>query len=294
MTKEEGGGVLVVDDTPANLRLLSEMLAKRGYRVRPALSGKLALRAANLEPPDLVLLDINMPDMDGYEVCRQLKENEALRKIPVIFISALQETDSKVEAFRSGGVDYITKPFQFDEVVARVETHLTLRRIREELEGRNVDLSDALIKLENTMQAHMQLRSILSVSISAMMRQMPQLQHPLILQISELIEQELGGSFHAQLDSSDSADLGTALSAFLNNMGGSFKSSLQGEDQWSVKADECIWGDEINNSPVLCTLCKALPSRLLVSKIGNGKVELEESIGTGGTSCLITIKKKID
>lgn len=102
------------------------MLRERGIKARPAASGATALRVAGAHPPDLVLLDVSMPDMDGYEVCRRLKGNPRLREIPVIFISALHEADDKVAAFRAGGVDYITKPFRFEEVSARVQAHLEL------------------------------------------------------------------------------------------------------------------------------------------------------------------------
>src|SRR3982751_7075213 len=116
-------GILVVDDTPANLQVLAGMLKERGYRVRPVPGGKLALLAAKREPPDLILLDINMPEMNGYEVCEQLKIDETLSGIPVIFISALTDNLDKVKAFATGGVDYITKPFQMEELQARVNTH---------------------------------------------------------------------------------------------------------------------------------------------------------------------------
>ncbi|MFZ4617164.1 MAG: response regulator [Rectinemataceae bacterium] len=128
--------IMVVDDTPANLKLLQEMLQSKGYRVLAAPSGKIALSAAARNPPDLILLDINMPDMDGFEVCRRLKADAALRDIPVIFISAVTETQDKVTAFATGGVDYVSKPFQFEEVHARVETHLRLRSMQREIEER--------------------------------------------------------------------------------------------------------------------------------------------------------------
>jgi signal transduction histidine kinase len=132
--------VLVVDDTPANLQLLTGMLKKHGYRVRPVPSGRLAIQAVRKIKPDLILLDINMPDMNGYEVCEYFKADAALKDIPVIFISALDETIDKIKAFSAGGVDYITKPFQFNEVEARVQTHLKLRGIQVELELRNSQL----------------------------------------------------------------------------------------------------------------------------------------------------------
>jgi signal transduction histidine kinase len=132
--------ILVVDDTPANLQLLTGMLKERGYKVRPVPNGKLALQAAKSAPPDLILLDINMPEVDGYEVCTQLKRDERTRDVPVLFISALNETIDKVLAFGVGGVDYITKPFQFEEVDARVAAHLKLRRLQLDLATRNQEL----------------------------------------------------------------------------------------------------------------------------------------------------------
>ncbi|HPI88957.1 MAG TPA: response regulator [Spirochaetota bacterium] len=126
--------ILIVDDTPANLTLLSGILKEKGYRVRPVPSGKLALGAVEIEPPDLILLDISMPELDGFEVCRRLKDDIRFRDIPVIFVSALTETLEKVKAFSVGGVDYITKPFQFEEIEARVETHLKLHRYQTYLE----------------------------------------------------------------------------------------------------------------------------------------------------------------
>lgn len=132
--------ILVVDDTPENLYVLSDMLKAEKYEVRPVPSGALAIAAAKNNPPDLVLLDITMPEMNGYEVCKILKADEKLKEIPVIFISALSETLDKVNAFSSGGVDYITKPFQFEEVSARVKTHIELSRIKSELRKQNENL----------------------------------------------------------------------------------------------------------------------------------------------------------
>ena len=122
------GNIMVVDDNPANLKLLEDMLRKQRYEVRSFPLGRLALAAAEQEPPDLILLDINMPEINGYEVCERLKSSARLSDIPVIFISALNATEDKVKGFRSGGADYVSKPFQFEEVQARVETHLKLRR----------------------------------------------------------------------------------------------------------------------------------------------------------------------
>ncbi len=145
--------ILVVDDTPANLQVLAGMLKDRGYKVRPVPSGKLALLAARRDPPDLILLDINMPEMNGYEVCEHVKADDKLKRIPVIFISALTEQLDKVKAFAIGGVDYITKPFQMEELHARVETHLKLRRLQIELEETNARLAMANDRMSRDLKA---------------------------------------------------------------------------------------------------------------------------------------------
>jgi two-component system, sensor histidine kinase and response regulator len=126
--------ILVVDDTVENLRLLSSILGQCGYEVRPVTNGRQALQAAEREPPDLILLDINMPELDGFEVCTRLKQQASLKDVPVIFLSALTDVSDKVRAFEVGGIDYVTKPFQVEEVTARVKTHLALRRAGRDLE----------------------------------------------------------------------------------------------------------------------------------------------------------------
>ncbi len=127
------GKILIVDDTPANLQILTQVLTEQGYQVFPAINGKLALMSVQSTLPDLILLDILMPEMDGYDVCNTLKADERTYDIPVIFISALDDVFDKVKAFSLGGVDYITKPFQREELLARVQTHLKLHRLHHEL-----------------------------------------------------------------------------------------------------------------------------------------------------------------
>ncbi len=138
------GNILVVDDTPANLNLLIKMLSEQGYKVRPVPSGKLALMSVESTLPDLILLDIRMPEMDGYEVCSKLKASPRTRDVPVIFISALDEVIDKVKAFSMGGMDYITKPFQIQEVLARIEHQLTISRLYKQLNEQNSKLSQEI------------------------------------------------------------------------------------------------------------------------------------------------------
>ncbi len=147
-TPEKKETILLVDDIPANLEILIRVFQRAGYKVRAVTSGPLGIRAAEHDPPDIVLLDVTMPEMDGYETCRRLKQNPLLEGIPVIFISALSETFDKVTAFEAGGVDYITKPIQIEEALARVRTHLALRRYQQLLEQSNRTLQDTIDQLK--------------------------------------------------------------------------------------------------------------------------------------------------
>ena len=151
--KEVPAEVLVVDDIPENLKLLADILTDWGYRVRPASSGRLALKSVAARPPDLILLDVRMPGMDGYEVCRHLKSDEKSRDVPVIFISALNDVRDKVEGFDAGGVDFITKPFQSREVLARVQTHLALRGMQEQLRAQNARLQQEIAERKQVEEA---------------------------------------------------------------------------------------------------------------------------------------------
>lgn len=156
------GNILAVDDTPNNLRLLSSMLTVLGYKVRSVTEGQMAITAAQSAPPDLILLDITMPDMDGYEVCRLLKANPLTADIPIIFISALDEVSDKVKAFAVGGVDYVTKPFQTEEVLARVENQLILQRLKRQLKEQNEQLQREIqerLRIEEALTREIQERT---------------------------------------------------------------------------------------------------------------------------------------
>lgn len=144
--------IMIVDDNPANLKLLAGMLEQQGCVVRSFPGGRLALAAAKRKPPDLILLDINMPEMSGYEVCEHLKSSGELSSIPVIFLSALNEIEDKIRGFQAGGVDYICKPFQFEEVRVRVETHLNLHELRQVLKRQNEQLEELVSQRTEQLQ----------------------------------------------------------------------------------------------------------------------------------------------
>ncbi|MFB2877998.1 response regulator [Floridanema aerugineum] len=147
------GNILIVDDTPENLQVLSATLTDSGYKVRGVINGKMAIRAARSAQPDLILLDIRMPDMNGYQVCEQLKIDSSTWEIPVIFISASDEVLDKVKAFQVGGVDYVTKPFQVEEVLARVEHQLTIRRLQKQLIAQNQQLQEEIVERKKAEEA---------------------------------------------------------------------------------------------------------------------------------------------
>jgi two-component system, sensor histidine kinase and response regulator len=140
--------LLIVDDTPANLQLLLSLFNPDIYHIRVATNGTRALQLSYAEPPDLILLDIIMPDLSGYEVCRQLKATPATANIPIIFLTALQDVENKLQGFELGGVDYITKPFHAAEVLSRVNTHLTLRHLQQQLLQTNEQLQRQLLELD--------------------------------------------------------------------------------------------------------------------------------------------------
>lgn len=159
------GTIMVVDDKPANLKLLGSILKEKGYTIRIFTRGDLALKSAVSDPPDLILLDVTMPGMNGYDVCLELKKQPLTKGVPVVFISALTETDDKIRAFKSGGVDYITKPFQVEEVHARVEIHLTLKRIKADLEEKNRTLAQAFDELKKAQQVLVQSEKMAALGV---------------------------------------------------------------------------------------------------------------------------------
>lgn len=205
MYKVNAKTILIVDDVPINLQLLSNILITEGYIVRPALTGKLAIQSASNESPDLIMLDICMPDMDGYEVCKRFKEIESLKDIPIIFISALDETFNKVKAFEAGGVDYVTKPFESADILARVKTQLDLYTMRRELEDKNRKLSTTLEELKG-----MQVKLIESEKMAALGVLTAGIAHEINNPVN-FISSGVAGLVHVQKDISRLLDLYDAI-----------------------------------------------------------------------------------
>lgn len=152
MTASNNSWILIVDDTLTNQALLQSVLSRYDYQTRMAYNAQEALELVQGEPPDLILLDVMLPDMDGYALCRAFKADEHLQNTPIIFISALHDTNHIIQAFRAGGVDYITKPFKHSEIIARVNTHLEIKRLREQDQRLIDQLSDEIQRREEAEQ----------------------------------------------------------------------------------------------------------------------------------------------
>jgi two-component system, NtrC family, sensor kinase len=167
---QPNGTILIVDDNSANLGVLSDALSQAGFEVRVAKSGKMALERVKYALPDLILLDVMMPEIDGFETCRRLQANPETTHIPVIFMTALSDTANKVEGFQLGAVDYITKPFQQEEVLARVKLHLKLHVLAEKLEEKNMLLEQKVVEVSKAYEdlQQMQIKLIQSEKMSGL------------------------------------------------------------------------------------------------------------------------------
>lgn len=155
------GDILIVDDSPENLKLLANILSESNFQVRGSNSGRYALKSIKKKLPDLILLDIKMPEMDGYEICRRLKNDLLLTDIPVIFLSGLKDSTSKIKGFEVGGVDYITKPFQPQEILARVRTHLAMSRMKNHLEEMVLERTAELQEVTEQVRAALKEKEVL-------------------------------------------------------------------------------------------------------------------------------------
>ncbi len=177
--------IFVIDDNPVNVTLLQELLLGFNYSVRVAVRGSTAIKSIQLDQPDLILMDLKMPDMDGYEICEKLKNNQQTKNIPIIFISAIDEVDAKVKALNVGGVDYITKPFQPEYISAIIRTHLSIRRIQKKLEIQNIKLQHEIIERQKAEDALKEAYDMMDERVIERTRELSEL----IIKLRSTIEQ---------------------------------------------------------------------------------------------------------
>ncbi|MPM91912.1 Regulator of RpoS [bioreactor metagenome] len=274
--------ILIVDDMKENVELMEAYLAVEPYEVICAYGGKEALQKVNDEKPDIVLLDVMMPEINGYEVCKILKENPETQFIPVLMLTALSELEDRIKGIEAGADDFLTKPINRLELKTRVKSLLRVKY-----------LHDRLVADRDSLEVKNRVQSILTAVIPTLLQSVSNEEKKVIInQMTGMVEKTLLDMYHFEKREMDLAYAGSVCAEIMNQLGGDFSSRVdESGNTWVVKGIKCPWkGEEARKNPILCTLTRKIFSNITL-KVGSGcKLEALKTIGNRNDCCEFLIK----
>lgn len=272
--------ILVVDDHPVNVELIAAYLEK-DYEIIPAYSGEEALEKVRTDKPDIVLLDIMMPGISGYEVCERIKQQDTTRFIPVVMITALAELEDKIKGIEAGADDFLTKPINNIELITRVRSLL-----------RSKYFHDQLVKSKEIIEAQNDFKTIMADLLPFLLRDIhPDKKTEVIRQMSKQVENYLWAKYILDMpaDLSQTADISCSI---MNRLGGGFSVEMIDDRGFTVKNTRCPWAD-ININPVLCMLTKAIFTRIGMRVYDDIQVDIKKTIAGGDGNCLLKLTRSV-
>lgn len=274
--------VLIVDDMRENVELMEAYLAVEPYKVFCAYGGKEALRIVDKEKPDIVLLDVMMPEVNGYEVCKILKENPETQFIPVLMLTALSELEDRIKGIEVGADDFLTKPINRLELKTRVKSLLRVKY-----------LHDRLVADRDSLEVKNRVQSILTAVIPTLLQSVSNEEKKVIInQMTGMVEKTLLEMYHFENREMDLAYAGNVCTEIMNQLGGSFYSTMGENDKiWIVKGTRCPWkGEEARKNPILCTLTRKIFSNITLKVDSGCRLEALKTIGNRNDCCEFLIK----
>ncbi|MCG7848524.1 MAG: methanogen output domain 1-containing protein [ANME-2 cluster archaeon] len=272
--------ILVVDDEPMNVELLEAHLA-RDYNVITAFSGEEALEKIKNEDPDLILLDIMMPDIDGYEVCRTIKSDPKTQFIPIILVTALFQRDDRIKGIEAGADDFLTKPVDKLELVTRVKSLMQIKI-----------LHDILLFERDRLDMQNHIRSILTMMIPLLLQMLPfEQKHIIVSQMTDMVERTIFEKYENELGELSLVNVGGFLCNFMNDLGGKFFiENAETETECIIKGTCCPWDvDEIPINPIMCNITRGIFSRIADRLLDDAEVDVLKTIGNDDDCCLFEI-----
>ena len=274
--------VLIVDDMRENVELMEAYLAVEPYKVFCAYGGKEALRIVDKEKPDIVLLDVMMPEVNGYEVCKILKENPETQFIPVLMLTALSELEDRIKGIEVGADDFLTKPINRLELKTRVKSLLRVKY-----------LHDRLVADRDSLEVKNRVQSILTAVIPTLLQSVSNEETKVIInQMTGMVEKTLLEMYHFENREMDLAYAGNVCAEIMNQLCGSFYSTMGENDKiWIVKGTRCPWkGEEARKNPILCTLTRKIFSNITLKVDSGCRLEALKTIGNRNDCCEFLIK----